>query len=55
MVPKIVITMLVNRAKEEIQPELVRRLYSEAGALTAVDGLLRGELVAWWETRTRGR
>ena len=42
MVPKIVIALLVNRAKEEIQPELVRRLYADAGALNSVDGLLRG-------------
>jgi hypothetical protein len=42
MVPKIVMAMLVNRSKEEIQPELVRRLYTEAGALAAIDGLLKG-------------
>ena len=40
MVPKIVISMLVSRSKDDIHSELVRRLYSE---ISNVDVLLRGK------------
>lgn len=39
MVPKIVVCLLINRAKDEIQSELVHRLYS---SIANVDTLLRG-------------
>lgn len=40
MVPKIVVCLLINRAKDEIQSELVQRLY--ASLASNVDELLAG-------------